>query len=59
MASLGRPMLQSTYAQIKTGARIIFISDLLALRIILHTSFEEIFKGLEPLNRYEQEQKER
>lgn len=40
-------------------ARNIFISDLLALRIILHTSFEEMFKGLEPLNRYEQEQKER
>ncbi len=43
----------------KPAHGIFFISDLLALRIILHTSFEEMFKGLEPLNRYEQEQKER
>ena len=54
MASLGRPMLQSTYAQIETGARNIFISDLIALRTVLNTQYDEIFKGLSPINKYEQ-----
>lgn len=53
MASLGRPMLQSTYAQIETGARNIFVSDLIALRIVLNTQYDEMFDGLEPINKYE------
>lgn len=50
----GRPMLQSTYAQIETGARNIFVSDLIALKEVLSTSYEEMFKGLTPVNKYEQ-----
>ena len=49
----GRPMLQSTYAQIESGKRNIFISDLIVLKAILHTSYEEIFSGLVPINKYE------
>lgn len=55
MASFGRPMLQSTYAQIETGARNIFISDFIVLRRVFNVPFEEFFKGLEPVNKYEQE----
>lgn len=53
MAIEGRPMLQSTYAQIESGKRNIFISDLIALKKVLHTSYEEIFEGLVPINKYE------
>ena len=51
----GRPMIQSTYAQIETGKRNIFISDLIALKAVLQTSYDEIFKNLEPINKYEAE----
>ena len=54
LALAGRPMSQSTYAQIETGARNIFVSDLIALKTILNTSYEEMFKGLQPINKYEQ-----
>ncbi len=53
MAIEGRPMLQSTYAQIESGKRNIFISDLIVLKTVLHTSYEEIFSGLVPINKYE------
>lgn len=52
MSRLDRPMSQSTYAQIESGARNIFVSGLIALRRVLHTDYDEFFKGLEPLNRY-------
>lgn len=53
MALLGRPMLQSTYAQIESGKRNIFISDLIALKIVLSSTYDEFFKDLKPLNKYE------
>ena len=52
MAQQGRPMLQSTYAQIESGARNIFVSDLIALTRVLHADYAEFFKGLEPVNKY-------
>lgn len=54
MAILGRPMLQSTYAQIETGARNIFISDLIVLKTVLRTSYDEIFRDLVPINKYKE-----
>ena len=54
LAAEGRPMLQSAYAQIERGRRNIFASDLIALKKILQTSYEEIFKDLVPINKYEQ-----
>lgn len=55
MALLGRPMLQSTYAQIESGRRNIFVSDLIALKRILRADFSDFFKDLEPINKYEEE----
>ncbi len=52
MAIAGRPMLQSTYAQIERGTRNIFVSDLIVLKSVLQTSYEEIFKDLTPINKY-------
>lgn len=50
---VGRPMLRSTYAQIETGARNIFVSDLIAIKDILNVGYDEIFKDLKPINKYE------
>lgn len=55
MSVLGRPMLQSTYAQIETGVRNIFVSDLITLKKIFKTSYDEIFKDLTPVNKYGEE----
>lgn len=52
LATHGRPMLQSNYAQIETGRRNLFISDLLILKEILGVTYEELFKDLKPVNRY-------
>lgn len=48
---MGRPMCQSNYAKIETGAGNIFISDLVALKRIYKVSFDEFFEGLEPLDK--------
>ena len=48
---VGRPTLQSTYAQIETGKRNIFLSDLIALKRIFNVSYDEFFVGLEPINK--------
>ena len=48
---MGRPTSQSTYAQIETGKRNIFLSDLIALKRILNVSYDEIFDGLEPVDK--------
>jgi len=53
---IGRPMIQSTYAQIETGARNIFVSDLIALKSIFNVEFDDIFHGLVPINKYEMEE---
>ena len=45
-------MLQSTYAQIETGARNIYVSDLIALKSVLHADFDDFFKGLTPISKY-------
>jgi len=50
---LGRPMRQSTYAQIETGARNIFVSDLIALKRILGFSYDDVFKDLEPKRKFD------
>lgn len=52
MAQVGRPMLQSTYAQIESGSRNIFVSDLIALKRVLRADYEDLFKDLEPINKY-------
>lgn len=54
MAHLGRPMLQSTYAQIESGSRNIFVSDLIALKRIFDVEYSDFFNGLEPINKYAQ-----
>ncbi|MGL5434532.1 MAG: helix-turn-helix domain-containing protein [Lachnospiraceae bacterium] len=48
-----RPMIQSTLAQIETGSRNIFASDLIAIKRILGISFDELFEGLEPIKKSE------
>lgn len=53
MSQLGRPMLQSTYAQIESGSRNVFISDLIALRQVLRADYGDFFQGLVPVNRYD------
>lgn len=53
MDVIGRPMSQSTYAMIEGGTRNIFISDLIAMKIILNVEFSELFANLEPVNKYE------
>lgn len=52
MAQVGRPMLQSTYAQIESGTRNIFVSDLIALKRIFRVDYSEFFQDLEPINKY-------
>lgn len=49
----GRPMLRSTYAQIETGARNIFVSDLIVIKSVLNVEYDEIFKDLKPIDKYE------
>lgn len=51
MQMSGRPMIQSTYAQIESGSRNIFASDLIALKTILNTTYDEIFQDLQPVNK--------
>lgn len=51
----GRPMSQSNYALIENGKRNIFLSDLIVLKNILNTSYDELFDGLIPINRYDTE----
>ena len=53
LAQHGRPMLQSTYAQIETGTRNIFVSDLIALKSVFHCQYEDFFRGLSPISKYE------
>lgn len=52
MAQMGRPMLQSTYAQIESGSRNIFISDLIALKRVLRADYGDFFTDLEPINKF-------
>jgi len=54
LAALGRPMVRSTYAQIETGDRNLFISDLIALKTLYNVPYEEFFRDLTPINKYEQ-----
>lgn len=53
MAQLGRPMLQSTYAQIESGSRNIFISDLIALKRVFRAEYNDFFQNLEPISKYD------
>ena len=53
MTLIGRPMVQSTYAQIETGKRNIFVSDLIALTQILGVSFDDFFGNLTFINKYD------
>lgn len=54
MDMLGRPMSQSTYAQIESGKRNIYISDLIVLKEIFAVDYEAFFQGLVPRNKYHQ-----
>ena len=56
LSIMGRPMLQSNYAQIESGKRNIFLSDLLVLKEIFEVSFDDIFKDLKPINKYDLEE---
>ena len=53
MDLLGRPMLQSTYAQIESGKRNIFVSDLLALKKVFDVSYDEIFTDLDLIRKFD------
>ena len=52
MTIAGRPMIQSIYTRIETGARNIFVSDLIVIVKILGATFEDVFRDLEPINKY-------
>lgn len=49
----GRPMSQSTYAQIESGRRNIFLSDLIALKDVFGVSYDDFFQNLRPINKYD------
>lgn len=49
----GRPMIQTTLAQIESGTRNIFLSDLLVIKNILGITYEQLFENLTPLNKYD------
>lgn len=53
MAIQGRPIVISTLSSIENGKRNMFTSDLIAIKRVLNTTYDEIFAGLEPLNRYD------
>lgn len=53
MDLLGRPMLQSTYAQIESGKRNLFISDLIAFTKVFGVSYDELFAGLEMISKFQ------
>jgi len=42
----GSSMSRDTYAKIETGTRNIKVSDLVGLRIVLNTTYEAIFEGI-------------
>ena len=54
MTLRGRPMSQSAYSQIESGARNIFISDLIVLKEIYNVPYDEFFRDIRPVNKYEQ-----
>ena len=53
LSLLGRPMLQNNYALIEAGKRNIFLSDLIALKEIYNVSYDEFFKDLKPISKYQ------
>ena len=53
LSLMGRPMMQNNYAQIESGKRNIFLSDLLALKEIFGVSYDELFKDLKPISKYD------
>lgn len=53
---LGRPMVQNNYAQIESGKRNIFLSDLISLKEIFDVSYDELFKDLKPISKHELEE---
>lgn len=55
---LGRPMVQNNYAQIESGKRNIFLSDLIALKEIFGVSYDDLFEGLTPISKYDLDNKE-
>ena len=55
MGLAGRPMSQSSYAQIETGARNIYASDLIVVVRVLGATFEDVFRDLKPINKYDLE----
>lgn len=48
----GRPMIITTYSQIETGKRNIYVSDLIVLSRILRVSINAFFEDMEPINKY-------
>ena len=44
---LGSMMSESTYAKIEQGARNIFLSDFVILKIVLEFSYDELFRDIE------------
>ena len=56
LSILGRPMVQNNYAQIESGKRNIFLSDLIALKEIFGVSYDELFKDLKPISKYDLEE---
>lgn len=57
LALMGRPMLQNNYAQIESGKRNIFLSDLIALKEIFNVEYDEFFRDLKPISKYDLEDK--
>ena len=53
LSVMGRSMMQNNYAQIESGKRNIFLSDLIALKEIFGISYDELFKDLKPISKYD------
>lgn len=49
LALLGRTMSRANYAHIEQGVRNVYISDFILFKEILNVSYEELFRGLNPI----------
>ena len=49
LALLGRTMSRANYAHIEQGVRNVYISDFILFKESLNVSYEELFRGLNPI----------
>ena len=49
LALVGRTMSRANYAHIEQGVRNVYISDFILFKEIFNVSYEEVFRGLNPI----------